>query len=224
MYNPHDKKRDYVKQMKALDLAAVTGNLPVEELALQQVKENIPQLRQYVIERGEQPENNPIALAAQVTLLHEQAIWDKVENEGIPDYEAAENQVLAEEQQKEDSGEISQFGGYFLGSICKAGQKALAKINEKRVAKGKKQLLAGKKGKALQAKIEKHIEVEKVIERQQPQKAQKENQLKNTVAGAFVTGFIDDVEKEKTKAAINKYLPFIIIGAVALFLIGRKTA
>lgn len=221
MYNPNTKREDYINSMKVVDEMAIKAGVKPEVMALQLVKENIPLIQRYVTEHGERPEENPIALAAQATLIHESKIWDKIENEGIPDYEAAEKQVLAEDQALEDRGGVSNFGGGILGIVFKAGSKGLDKINEKRVKAGKKPLLAGDKGVKLRNKVLQHIELEEVQGRGIKPAGDK---WKKTDAGILLDSLAREVENEKTKEALMKYLPFIIIAAVIIYLIGKKSA
>lgn len=215
-YNYLDKEKGYIGSMQAIDKMAVKGKTKPEIIALQLVKENIPAINKYVIESGEIPEKNPIALAAQATLLHEEKIWDKVENDNIGSYEAAEREVLAEEQAAEDKGEISSFLGSILGIVFKAGSKALPKINEKRVAAGKRPLLAGEKGQRLLQKVNSHIMIEAVNDNKPMGK-------NNSAAGIFIDEVSNEVERQKTKEAIMKYLPYAIIGIVAIIYFARKS-
>lgn len=221
MYNATEKKQSYIGAMKAVDEMAIKAKVKPEVIALQIIKENLPTVRQYVIEHGETPEKDPIALAAQATLLHEQKIWDKIENDGIPDYDAAENEVLAEEQAAEDRGEISNFLGSVLGVVFKAGSSALNKINEKRVKKGKKPILSGEKGRKLLEKVGRHIEVEEVIDENTPDR--NNSKFKETDAGIFLNSLANEVERKKTMDAIKQYLPYIIIAIIAIVYFARKS-
>jgi len=222
MYDSMTKTQGYIGTMKAIDKMAVKAGVKPEIIALQIVKENQPTIEQYVIEHGEKPLKDPIALAAQATLLHEQKIWDKIENDGIPDYESAEKEVLAEEQAAEDRGEISNFGGSILGVVFKAGNKALDKINIKRKKNGKKEILAGEKGQRLRQKIGQHIEIEAIEEMKKSRPGQTDF-FKKTDAGIFLDSLAKEVEAQKTKDAIKKYLPYIIIAVVGLIYFARKT-
>lgn len=208
MFNPTQKKEAYKKSLgKSL------------QEAINDVKDNKEVIKQYVVEHGQKPEENIANLAAQALLLHEAKIWDKVENYGIPDYEAAENEVLAEEQSREDSGEISNFGGGILGSVFKAGSAALKNINAKRVKNGKKPLLDGEKGKKLQEKIQRFADNE---DKAAYQKADTKKNVKDTALKTFVDTLSSDVERKKTNDAIKKYLPYAIIILIAVFFLGKK--
>ena len=222
MYNPHDKKNDYINSMKAIDKMAIHAKKSPEVVALEVIKENLPTIQQYVLEHGQKPEADPVSLAAQAMILHEQKIWDKVENGGIPDYEAAEAQVLADEQAAEDAGSISNFDGSILGVVFKAGSSALDKINAKRKAQGKKPILDGEKGQKLRDKIGRHIELERIDSASLGKKTN--SKWKETDGGIILDSLAKEIEREKTKQAVKKYLPFAIIAIVLIIIIARKTA
>lgn len=222
MHNYLSKETDVIKAMKGVDKLAYVAGVKPEIIALQVIKENIPTINRYVMEHGEVPEKDPIALAAQATLLHENKIWDKVENGGIPNYEDAERQVLAEEQAAEDRGEISSFLGSIMGVVFKAGERALPKINKKRIAAGKKPLLAGEKGKKLFQKINRHVQLEAIMDAEDNTN-DGSGVFKNTAAGIYLGALSDEVERQKTKEAIQRYLPFIIIAVVLIIYLARKT-
>jgi len=221
MYDALTKKTDYIGSMKAIDEMAIKAGVKPEIIALQLVKENADTIKQYVIEHGEKPETNPIALAAQATLLHEEKIWDKIENGGIPDYDSAENEVLAEEQAAENAGDVSNFLGSVLGIVFKAGNAGLDKINAKRVKAGKKPLLGGEKGQRLRQKLDKHIELEAIYDRQNPK--QGNGKFAKTDGGILLNSLADEVESQKTQEAIKRYLPFAIIAVIAIIYFARKS-
>lgn len=221
-YNYLDKQSDYIGAMQAVDKIAYKAGVKPEIIALQIVKENIPTINRYILEHGEVPEKNPIALAAQATLLHEGKIWDKIENGGIPDYEAAERQVLAEEQLQEEQGEVSSFVGSILGVVSKAGNAALPKINKKRVAAGKRPLLAGEKGQKLLAKINRHVQLEAYDDAMNTGN-DGSGTFKGTAGGIFLNELANEVERQKTMEAVKKYLPFAIIAIIIIIYIARKT-
>lgn len=221
MYDALTKKTDYIGSMKSIDEMAIKAGVKPEIIALQVVKENLPQIQQYVIEHGEKPETNPIALAAQATVLHELKIWDKIENGGIPDYDSAENEVLAEEQAAENAGDVSNFFGSLLGVVFKAGNKGLDKINAKRAKAGKKAILGGEKGRKLREKLDKHIELEAIYDRQSGKKGN--GNFAKTDGGILLNSLADEVESQKTQEAIKKYLPFAVIGVIAIIYFARKS-
>lgn len=223
MYNALDKKKDFADALNSIDLIAIKNGTTPANVAIETINGNLDKYRQFVIEHGERPETSPEALAAQVVLLHESKIWDKIENAGIPDYTAAEEQVFAEEEQSEFEGNISNFNGSLLGAAYKAGVAALGKINQKRVAKGKKPILEGEKGKKLLQKIESHIQYEKVLQANEPPKKSNGN-FANTTIGAAAMAAAESIEKDKTTEAIKKYLPYAIIVLILVFLIGKKSA
>lgn len=223
MYDALTKKQAYIGAMQAVDTMAIKAGVKPEIIALQIVKENLDQVRQYVIEHGEKPESDPIALAAQATLLHEQKIWDKIENGGIPDYDSAENEVLAEEQAAENRGEISNFLGSILGVVFKAGTKALDKINAKRVKAGKKPILAGEKGQKLLSKVNQHIQVEAINDMNDTGN-DGSGAFRKTDTGIFLNSLANEVESQKTMEAVKKYLPFAVIAIIGIIYFARKSS
>lgn len=220
-YNYLDKENGYVGSMQAVDKMAFKAGVKPEIIALQIVKENIPAINRFVIEHGEIPEKSPIALAAQATVLHEQSIWDALENENLGSYEAAEREILAREQAMEDKGEISNFLGTILGVVFKAGAKALPKINEKRIAAGKKPILAGEKGQRLLQKVNSHMEIEELYDQRNGKPLN--SNFKNTTGGILLNNLAEEVERRKTNDAIKKYLPFAVIAVIVIIFIAKKS-
>ena len=199
--------------MKTLDVIAAKNNIAPEDAALKVMDDHKKDFEQYVIDNGQVPESDNRNLAAQVTLIHEYKIWKAVSG-GIPDYDAAEDQVLSQQQAAEDNNEVAAFDANLLGTAFKAARAALPKINEKRVKAGKKPLLAGEKGKKFLEKISKHLDI---VIKDAPKGTGK---FKSTDIGIVTGSLADQVTKEKTIAAIKEYLPIAILIMVAVYMLG----
>ena len=215
MFSAVNKKQAYIRAMKQIDKIAAKLNIPPEDAALQIISTNKPAFEQFVIDNGQVPESDNRNLAAQVALIHEYKIWKTVKG-GVPNYDAAEDVVLSEQQQAEDLGGNA-FDATLLGTAFKAARAALPKINAKRIAAGKKPLLAGEKGQAFLNKIGQHLDI---VIKDAP-KETTNGRLKNTDIGIIGGALKDQITKEKTIAAVKEYLPIGILILVAVYILGK---
>lgn len=113
-----------------------------------------PDIAAYIKNNGYNPAKNPAALALQAMLLHDSKVVD-MQSKGIPDYYLAENALLQNQIEQEENGVDNFIGGSLLGSIFRAGDAALDKVNKKRIEKGLKPILSGK----LAEKIRKNVKL-----------------------------------------------------------------
>lgn len=123
-------------------IAQLNGITP-ENVALKIVHNRRKDIAAYIKNNGVNPAVNAQALALQAKLIHERKVAD-IQTKGIPDYESAENALLQNQIEQEESGFDNFIGGSLLGSIFRAGDSALEKVNKKRIEKGKKPILSGK--------------------------------------------------------------------------------
>lgn len=214
--------------MKNIDRIALSNGLSPEAISLSIVKKNRPAIERYIIKNGGNPHENPAILAAQACLIHENKIYHK-QRMGTPDYFTAEDAVLAEEAvaAEFDGGEADDFSPAILGTVFKAGKKAIAKINEKRKAKGKKPILSGQRFKNLTEKIKKHVEIDtgengatiklKNINTAPPPSINEQSDL------AIIKDAVIDQATEDAKADwMKKNLPIIIAAGIVAYLIFKK--
>ena len=221
-----NKKRRYIKAMQDIDSIAVGKGIPPSSLALRIVKENRPHIEAYVRRHGGNPHPNPAVLAAQACIVHENKIAYK-QKMGVPDYQTAEDAVLAEDQISEDMGESDSFAPALLGTIFKAGKTAIAKINQKRVAKGKKPILSGPKFQNLVNKVKEHVQIDtgengatiklSNLNTAPPIPLDQQSDL-NIIKDAL----IDQATTDAKTDWIKKNLPIIAIAAVVLFVVLKK--
>jgi hypothetical protein len=217
------------KAMATVGAIAAMDNKTPEEVSEQIANNNTDQLVQYVQDRGHVPVSNTgPELAAQATIIHEQLVEDRQLN-GVPEYDVAEQAVFQDytDYEEQMDTEPDEFGPEILGAIAGAAKNALAKINAKRAAKGKKPLFGGKKAKALTDKIKNAVDVKGTAEGVNVfVKTAKDEALNNpqdkTDLAILVQEGIKAAEKLKKQEYIKKYLPYAILLIVAVFLIGKS--
>ena len=222
MYTHIHKKRHFKEAMQSMNFVGLQKKEHPDNIALTIVSENMPAIKKYVLEHGVKPSTVPATLAAQATEIHENKIWEKM-GQGIPDYDQAEQAVLSEDQHGEDAMYFDGFLGGLLAAVLRAGNKAIDKINAKRVQNGKKPILAGQKGIALRKKIEAHAQ----LEQQLPQYSSGADPLasfKQTDAGIFATSLTDQIRQDETMSAVKKYAPWAIAAVILIVIIVRKTS
>ena len=116
----------------------------------------------YIKNNGYNPANNPGALALQAMLLHDGKIAD-MQSKGIPDYYLAENALLQNQIEQEENGTDNFIGGSLLGSIFRAGDAALDKVNKKRIEKGLKPILSGKLAEKIRKNVKLSVEENRIV-------------------------------------------------------------
>lgn len=123
------------------------------------VEKERPGIKKWVKRHGFLPHENPMALAAQATLIHEGMVADKMRG-GIPSYDGAENAVFYDEQLAENEQGYDDFDPSVLGAIFKAGDAAIEAVNAKRIKKGLKPILSGKAYTNFKKKVTDNIHID----------------------------------------------------------------
>lgn len=214
------KQADLTLQQRAID-----QSLEPSTVALQNVQAQQPLINSYVQSQGQVPQPNPAALALQANSLFQSQIEQK-QAQGVPDFDVAHDAVISDMQDSWGDEESEEFFGDLFSSIYKAGSALIGKINKKREDKGLKPLFAGKNW---QKMAEKMANNETVIEdglnanerallaltRKEIDVAKKND----SPVGAAVRA----IKADQTRQAIRDYLPYIVIAAVVIYLIGKHT-
>lgn len=195
--------------------------------ALNHVNLHKDKIAAWVKRNGQTPQKNPAALALQTSNIYLKKVADK-QKQGVPDFDVAEDAVMRDEQ--EQGGEdADNFLGFLMGGIFAAGKALLKKINGKRTAKGKEPLFKGdgwrKVGEQIEAGKQPAMDKLNELERKFLDKTNEEIRKQggdpnNTIGGSFASG----TKNAYMKDALHKYLPWIIIAVVIVFIIGRKTS
>ncbi len=151
--------------INALQNIAAKENITVDTAALEVVKNRRREVEDYVAAHDVIPATNPATLAMQATMLHTAKVEDKI-NEGVSNYIEAENAVFQDEADFLRYGETPDnfLGGSLLGSVLAAGKAGIQKLNEKRIAKGKKPVLSGKFWQGLKTSVGDKIAVNRDAE------------------------------------------------------------
>ena len=182
------------------------NNFDESDVALDYVNKNINQLNGYVMSKGEQPMQNPVALSVQVMALREKEIEDLKRTLGI-DRSEAMLYLDDEEAASYSMGQGDNFIGGLLSAIGSVASKGINKIKAKRQA-------AGKPTKFWDF-LSKHIGGQAEMQTVQ---AEGKNGVGNDIKilANDVFNSIRDAEKKKE---INKILPFAIVGVIVLILV-----
>jgi hypothetical protein len=182
-----------------LDLVAQRDQKPKEVVALEYLQQptQMQKMSAYVTEKGEAPLQNPAELATQAYMLRNDDIESISEQLDVPEEDAEYILDEAEEEISESfSGAADAFIGDILAAIAPVAKRGLAKIAEKKEAKGKNGLFA----KAVKG-LDKKLNPDGTPEKKTAQEIQ------------------DEIIAAQKKKEIQKMLPMIIGGVVALILI-----
>jgi len=138
------RKIKFQRSFKGLaNLSSKTGIKP-ETIGQMIIEEKRKDFEKYVRQGGMVPETNPVKLAIQTTLIHNNKIAKKIKDTGKP-FEEAESLVFSEEERNEYTGGDSEnFSSSLLSTAYSVAQKGIATINDKRTQQGKKPILSGK--------------------------------------------------------------------------------
>jgi len=180
---------------------------PLHDIAIEYVTSNIGDIQRYVTENGEQPLSNPAELATQAYLLRLRDVNKIKKTLGVSDEEAELYLDEAESKaQAMNTSEADNFIGGLLAVLAPVAQKGAEKIAADRASKGKKPgfwgFLAGNQ--------------------------QDDNNAAANAAAAANAGYglkvaaqdvFEAIKKEEKRKEINKMLPLIIGGVVALIVI-----
>lgn len=209
--------------LSTIDKISADNNLQPEAVALKVVENNREKIEDYIAQNNIVPAKNPASLAVQATLIHEGKVYDKIDN-GVKDYFQAGRAVMQDEIDFFENGIYSDFiGGSLLGSILSAGKAGIDKINTQRTAKGKKPILSGKFYQNLKTKVGDKVQVIRddngykiEVDAKRPQATP---DAQKSALDLFITGAVDDVERQKKREVLRKSLPYVIGGVLATILI-----
>ena len=125
-------------------LARLSNRTGIKPLTIGQmiIEEKRPELEKYVKSYGMIPDSNPVKLAVQTTLIHQNRIAEKIKQTGLP-LEQAEAKVFEDDDLQEFSG-AENFAPALLAVAQSVGGAGISAINKKREEKGKKPILSGK--------------------------------------------------------------------------------
>lgn len=149
--NENATHRKYLVSFRALGrLSARTGIKPLT-LGQMIIEEKRPEFIKYVKNAGMIPETNPIKLAVQTTLIHQNKIAKKIKETGLP-FDEAEKQVFHDDDVNSYTG-VENFAPALLSVASSVGGAGIKAINDKRAKTGKKPILSGKFWTSLKEKL-----------------------------------------------------------------------
>jgi hypothetical protein len=212
MYN------EYYEGFSLINNRAKEAGVTTSDVSLQIIANNLKSIQEYVRRGGNIPESNPIKLAVQAALTHENAIAKKIRLENLT-YEQAEKKVLSEENRKQYfNGDSEEFLGLTLAAITATAKKAIQKINEVRAQNGKKPLLSGKFWQSLKKKAQDaDVQIQQTDEGKISISANlPSTSAKQTELGAGLEAAGSEIESQKKKDFLKKNLIWIILGAVVI--------
>ena len=181
-------------------------------------------IHQWVKRHGHIPKENPMALAAQTTVIHENKINEKMRS-GIPSYDGAENAVFYDEQLSEDRGNYEDFDPSVLGAIFKAGDAAIMAVNSHRAKNGRKPILSGKAYTNFKKKITDNIHIDGqnityTLPTGTEQTEEEQSDLKIAL-GAAKHSLVSTAQKDWLKKNLPIIL-FVVAAVVVIVIIKRK--
>jgi ribosomal protein L9 len=220
------KHRAELQQEQQQELAGIErngGKMSSEAAALNSIENNKESIQKYIEANGHEPQINPALMALQGASIFQSKIAKK-QLEGVPEYEAAHDAVIDDEQ--DEFGEVAdEFFGAALASVVKGASEAIKKINAKRAGKGLKPLFRGKNWQKIGEKLEKNKDV--LVDAANAQEkaflaiTQKEYALAKANESALGAG-VGAAKDEYTNQLIKQYLPVVIIVLVIVFFLGKK--
>lgn len=182
-----------------LNLVAKRDQKPKEQVALEYLQQpaQMERMSAYVTEKGGAPLANPAELATQAYMYRQEDVQDIAEQLDFDEEDAEYILEEAEEEIAESfSGAADSFIGEILSAITPVAQRGIAKIAEKKQAKGKNGLFA----KAIKG-LNKTVNPGGTPDKETPEQ------------------IIDRIKENEKKKEIQKMLPMIIGGVLALIVI-----
>jgi len=228
-------RRDITLQSRKMYQDSKRFGIPPEAVAYLHVKANLPRLTKFVYQHGMMPSDNPALLALQAAVAHEKNIQSEMAKSGLLNYETAEDRLFNnitgpgyETRQGvnftgEEENVYSDFAPGLFASIFKSAKAGINKINEKRVAKGKKPILQGEGWQNFFRKVTDLVEAQgigddlRVTIKGKPQQPGEQSELSAGLYAAHAS-----LVQDKTKDWLRKNWPFLAIGAVLLIVVLRK--
>lgn len=208
------------KLMREMKQQAKAEGRDVPDVAMDHVLGNQGALQKYVISKGETPDTNPVGLSVQAFSLRKNEIENFADAMGCSHDDAEAYLEEAESKAMEiSSPEADSFLGEIFGAIGQVAAKGAKKIADKKKAQGKK---AGFWD--FIASLDESDNSTPDAKSVGAATDQAANKLLDDAAnkggiGAFLKGIVDGAKNQETKTQVNKYLPYIIIGLIAIILI-----
>lgn len=204
MNNIVRKKRDAINL--EIDKKAKKTGKPKEEIALQYIESNVPELETYVRKQGERPLKNPVELAVQVYKLREKQISELIQ----AGYSRDAAEVYLDNQENDSvmstSAEADSFIGSIIGAVGTVAVKGIDRIRDKRISKGKPTKVWDFLSKNLGGNA---------ADENTPLPQQQNRSGFSVVANDLIS----EIERRRTKEKIKELMPYIIIGIVAIIVI-----
>lgn len=216
--NENQTNRAYNMGFGALGrLSARTGIKPLT-LGQMIIEEKRPEFIKYVKRAGMVPETNPVKLAVQTTLIHQNRIAKKMRETGLPLAEA-EKAVFHDDDVNSYTGEAENFAPALLAVASSVGGAGIKAINDKRAKTGKKPILSGKFWTGLRDKLKGVTLAQTEGGGLNIDVAGKPTGAPSSELGAGLSAMQTQLEKEGQKSWFlkNKYL---IIAGVLILIVG----
>lgn len=204
--NPISKQKRLLKE-RINSRASELGRTP-EDISLEYVVQETPDIQRYIVSKGEQPLANPVEMSVQAFKLRQDDISDVVRTLGCSRKDAEAYIDEAESDTAElNSSEADNFLGGILTAVGNVASNGLNKIVAKKEAKGKKP--------GVWKFLADLVQPAGMV--QAPALEQKGDILGGIKI--FANDVLDNIKKQEKQKEIKKMLPMIIIGVVVLILL-----
>lgn len=211
------KKIGKIAGIVALGMATGGAGLAARAIAKKLIDKNKKKLQKFVVdEGGVVPSENPEELAVQFAQTRSKKIREIQEDPTIDAETTEEAAEVFEEQQAEDienesyTGESDAFTEEAIGAVLGIAKGAVNKIKQNRLAKGKKFMGKTKAQWDAKAGIDVATDGSGNVSI---------SGLSNPSSKDPLSGAIRDAQAGTMDTMVKKYLPFVVIGIVALVIV-----
>lgn len=223
--NQNEKVNKFNRSFEALTrLSNRTGIKPLT-IGQMIIEEKRPEIEKYVRRFGMIPETNPVKLAVQTTLIHQNRLAKKIKETGLT-LPQAEAKVFEDDDLQEFSG-AENFAPSLLAVAQSVGGAGIEAINKKREASGKKPILSGKFWQNLREKTKGVTLAQTEGGGLRVDVAGREQGAPTSELGAGLNAMQSQLEREGSKSFFLKNKYWIIAGIIILivgayFLLKKK--
>jgi hypothetical protein len=204
------RKTQYDRGFLGIKKLSEKTNLSPTTLGQMIIEEKRPEIEKYIKGAGLTPSANPVKLAVQATVIHQDKIKKKMALTNTP-YDEAESLVFRDEEVSEYTGESENFAPIILSLLGTVAKPAIEGLNASRTKNGKKPILSGPFWQNLKEKTK---GLSLTGEGDSINLGLSGIKQRETEIGAGLDAAAEAIKKEEKKKWLKKNLIWIILGAV----------